>query len=93
MAQQYVKAVELTRSIGTTAEEILPVNPQRSYALLMNDSDTAIYISLGGTAVANQGIRINANGGAYEISAVNLYRGRISAICSVASKTLLTVEW
>lgn len=92
MAQQYVKAVELQLTITTTAREILPVNPQRQYALIVNNSDTEMRISLGGTPTTSKGIPLRASGGFYEITSVNLYRGRIAAICS-ASKTLDLVEF
>jgi hypothetical protein len=91
--KNYSMAIELAKNVGVTAIEVLPDNPFRSYALLVNDSDTDIYISLGGTAVVNKGIRINASGGAYEINSTNLYKGRFSAISSAADKTLLVVEW
>lgn len=89
----YAMSVELARAVGVTAIEILPPNPQRNYALMVNDSDTDIYLSLGGTAVVNKGIRVNSGGGNYEINSTNLYKGRITAISSAADKTLLSVEW
>lgn len=37
---------------------------KRNLLILINDSDTTIYCNLaGGTAVANEGIRLNASGG------------------------------
>ena len=64
-------------------------------ALLVNDSDTAIYLKLGADAVANQGIRLNANGGSYEMSRLhgNLYVGASNAIHgSTGNKVLLVTE-
>ena len=60
----------------------------------MNDSDSAIYLMIGAAAVANQGIRINANGGAYEMSAANgnLDTRAINAISAIAGKILLVTE-
>lgn len=77
----------------TTSGEALAANADRRYALFVNDSDTVIYIFLGGTAVANRGIRLNANGGSYEISAKlgSLYLGVINAIHGGAGNKLLLV--
>lgn len=84
-------AVEIVRSVST-AQEILPENPQRQYALIVNDGATDIYLSLGGTAAVNKGIRVNALGGSYEINNTNLWKGQITAFSSVACNCLI-VEW
>lgn len=71
-------AVNVTVASGS----VLAANADRNYALIINDSDTAMYIKLGATAVVNQGIRLNSNGGAYEMSAKagNVYKGAIYGI-------------
>jgi hypothetical protein len=48
----------------------------------------------GASAVLSQGIRINAHGGSYELSAAcgNLDKRVINAICSVADKKLIVTE-
>ncbi len=84
-------AVNVTVATGA----VLAANVNRLYSLLVNDSDTTIYIGLGAAAVVNQGIRLNANGGSYEMSALhgNLYTGVINGIHSgVGNKVLLTTE-
>lgn len=81
--------------VAATSTAVLAANNDRKYALLVNDSDTAIYVSLGGTAVVNQGIRLNSRGGAYEISRKlgNLYTGAIKAIHGGSgTKKLLSLE-
>jgi len=88
-----VPSLDLAISLTATQQEILPNNPQRTYALLVNDSDAVAYISLGKPAEANRGIRLNASGGSYEINLTNPYKGRIYAISTGAAKTLLVVEW
>lgn len=80
-------------NLTTTQEEVLGENPERRYALLVNDSDSDAYIALGIPAVANTGIRLNAGGGSYEINATNLYTGRIYAISTGATKKLMITEW
>ena len=82
-------------AVATTSTSVLASNANRLYLLLVNDSDTDIYINLGGAAVASQGIRINANGGSYEMNAGsgNVYTGAIHAIhASTGTKTLLVTE-
>lgn len=64
---------------GDTA--ILPANANRRYLLLVNDSDTVIYLRLQtGAAAVNRGIRLNASGGSYEMGgATGIYTGAIRA--------------
>lgn len=93
-------AVSVTHTavtVTTTTGQALAADVigHRVYVLLVNDSDTTIYIGLGAAAVANQGIRINAEGGAYEMSKAlgNLYTGAINAIHGGSgNKTLLVSE-
>jgi len=79
-----------TISIGA----VLAANTARLYALLINDSDTDIYLGIGVNAVVNTGIRLNALGGSYEMSKRegNLTTAAIYAIVAAGSKTLLVNE-
>ena len=72
----------------------LAANTSRSHALLINDSDTPIYLMFGAAAVANQGVRLNAAGGSYEMSSLlgNLYRGAINAIHGGTGNKVLLVD-
>ena len=92
--QEYTTPTHTAPSIGTTSTIALASNAGRLYALLINDSDETIYLKLGVAAVANEGIRLNANGGNYEMSKKlgNLYTGVISAICASGGKKLLILE-
>lgn len=84
-----------TATITTTSSEALAVSSNRKYALLINDSDTPIYLNVGATAVANQGIRLNANGGAFELGPQfgNLAQLAINAIhAGTGNKTLLVTS-
>jgi len=94
-----VKAVAATIAhtyvtVGVSSVSALPTNAARKYALLINDSDVPIYLKIGSAAVLNQGIRINPNGGGYEMSAAydNLDTRPIYAISSEAGKKLLCTE-
>jgi len=80
-------------SVGVASTAVLSANAARKYARFINDSDTVIYLQTG-TAVLNQGVRLNPYGGCFEMSSVggNLSLGAITAISSVAGKTLLVCE-
>lgn len=81
-------------SVGATTTAALAANTYRTYALLINDSDEVVYIKIGAAAVLNDGIRINASGGSFEMSQPNgnLCSGAINAICTSGSKKLLVTE-
>jgi len=91
----YTTPTHTAVNVTTTTGAVLAANANRLYALLVNDSDTVIYIKLGAAAVANQGIRLNADGGSYEMSAMlgNLYTGAINGIhAGTGNKVLLMTE-
>ena len=79
-------------SVGSTSTTILSADSDRKFAVIVNDSDETVYLSLTATALMNQGIRINANGGWYEINSTNLYTGIITGICSSGSKVVTYSE-
>jgi arginine repressor len=82
-----------TVSVTTLTGPALAVNVNRKYALLVNNSQYTQFIKLGADAILNQGIRLNANGGSYEMTANlgNLYTGAINVI-GTATGTLLVTE-
>lgn len=86
------KAVDLKLSITSTQREVLPANPARAYALLVNDGTDDIYLGMGIPAVLNRGIRVNNGGGSYEINLMNPWQGRIYAV-SAGTPDLLIQEW
>lgn len=99
------EGVPLTGSLSTITQSVIPVtsesqqvlttNPDRKYAMLINDSDTVIYIKIGAAAAPGEGIRLNPNGGVYEMSSSigNLHTEAINAIHnSTGNKNLLIVE-
>jgi len=75
-------------AVGASDTTVLVAGADRKFAAFINDSDEVIYLSLSATAVMNEGIRLNANGGSFEINALNLYTGEVSAICASGSKNL-----
>ena len=82
----------LNPDLTATQAKVLPANPVRKHALFVNDSDAIAYLSLGSPAAANQGIRLNASGGSYELNVTNLYHGDIYAISVGATKRLCITE-
>lgn len=76
-------------SVGTSSVEIVAANNDRVEVTICNDHASQIlYLSLGGTAEANKGIRVNAAGGSYTTSA---YTGAINGIATGAA-TVATVS-
>lgn len=90
----YTTPTHTAPSIAAATTEALAANADRLYALLVNDSVETIYIKLGAAAVLNQGIRLNANGGSYEMSREfgNLYVGAINGIGTSGAAVLLVTE-
>jgi hypothetical protein len=91
---KYTTAAHTAPTAGVATGAILAANANRLYALVVNDSDTVVYLALGAAAALNTGIRLNANGGSYEMSAKlgNLYTGVINGISGVAGKVVLVTE-
>ena len=95
-----------TLTATTTQSSGLPVkllakNSSRLYAIIVNDSDTDIYIHLNSfddaqvastTVNVNTGIRLNSNGGSYELLPENIYAGEVWATSTVPNKTILITE-
>ncbi|MEE9401248.1 MAG: hypothetical protein V3V32_04435 [Dehalococcoidia bacterium] len=79
----------------TNATQVaLIANPLALTRLFINDGALPIYLAKGVAAVANQGIRLNANGGWHSMSqrSGNLYRGAVNAISTAAGPTNLLIE-
>lgn len=94
LASSYAVPTHTEVSVLTSSTAVLAENAARRYALFTNDSDSVIYLNLVTTAVANKGIRLNANGGSYEMSAGqgNLTTQAVKAICASNAKLLLVLE-
>jgi hypothetical protein len=77
-------------SISGTASSAVTANVNRTRLWLQNDHATQIiYLSLGGTAELNKGIRLNAAGGSIVLDD---YEGAVSAIATGATTPLLVTE-
>lgn len=91
----YGAATHTEHAVATTTAASIAANANRKYLLLVNDSDTVIYLGLGTAAVLNKGIRLNALGGSYEMSFLlgNLFTGAVNAIHGgTGTKNLMMTE-
>ena len=82
-------------TVGASDTSVLAENPNRKFALFINDSDSVIDLDFGTAAVLGDGVRLNPSGGAYEMSDLlgNLDRRSVRAISGGASKQLRVVEY
>ena len=72
---------------------VMASKASRRYASFVNNSDAMIWLSKGEAAVVDEGIPLNATGGSYEITEINLYTGPVYAIHRAAgNKRLATTE-
>ena len=93
LSKALISTTNTSVSVGSSSTSILVANTSRKTATFVNDSDEVIYLTLGEyDAIMNKGIRLNANGGSYEINVTNLYNGAITAICTSGSKNLCVTE-
>jgi len=76
-------------AVGIASTTILAANADRNIAILVNDSSRVIYVNLSGTAVLNEGIRLNKKGGS---TIIGNYTGEITAINDTAGSNLTVVE-
>lgn len=90
-AVEFDNATNFAVSIGSTSTEIRAANDSRKILALVNNSDVNIFISLGGTAALNSGIRLNANGGNIVI-ANPIYTGVVNGIAATAGHSLVGME-
>lgn len=83
-----------TAAMSNTTGQIIAQNTSRKYLVIQNDGTVDVYIKAGAAAVANQGIRIPANGGAYEMSNAlkNLDTRAINGITASGTATVLVLE-
>lgn len=94
-AYQSMTYTQVAVNVTVANGEALATSEDRKWALIINDSDTVIYCKVGAAAVLNEPIRLNANGGSFEISPQlgNFATGAINCIHGgTGNKVLLVVE-
>ena len=103
--QWNTSVMNTTSTLGSFMQIVLPRNNSRIYALIQNTSNSDIFIypsnfadhaaaeKQGFAVGASKGIRVTANGGAYEIVPENLFQGDIWVASTTATGSLiLTTE-
>ncbi len=95
-AREAANKVHTVATCAATTTEALDANGERISALFVNDSTQTTWIKIGASAVANQGIRLNANGGSYFISDPTGVLDRAAVNCITTSGNggiILVTEW
>jgi hypothetical protein len=82
-------AVNTGVSVATTDTAILAQNLGRREVTIVNDGANVVYLALGATAVANQGIRLAA-GAAYT---TNLWEGTVRGIALTGATNVTVCEY
>lgn len=78
-------------TVGTGSTLVLASSTARLYAVIVNDSADPVYLAIGNAAVSGKGIRLNANGGSYEMDSLNLFTGAVNAISGGSGGDNVTV--
>lgn len=76
-------------TVGNTSTSVLASNSSRIATIIVNDSDEDVYVNLSGTAVMNEGIRLNAHGGSL---VEKNYTGAVTAICASGGKNITVTQ-
>jgi len=79
-------------SVGPVTSEAVAQNHNRMCLTLVNDGPSTVYLGIGARAEINKGVRLNANGGSYEINSLNLSTGTVNAITSSGTSSLCVME-
>ena len=79
-------------TVGTISVVLLAGNSKRVYSLVVNDSLQDVWLGFGEVAVPNKGIRLNSEGGNYELTWKNLFTGTISAISKSENCNVIGVD-
>ncbi len=74
------KTNDHSRTVDAASVVLAPPNRHRTACFITNNSSVTINVGLGRPATLTSGIRLNAQGGAFEINLTNLYRGEITCI-------------
>lgn len=84
------RTTQATVAVGAASVSLAVANIDRVALVVCNDHATQIvYLSLGGTAVVGQGIRLNAAGGSHVI---DYYTGAVNAIATGAGTGVSVAE-
>jgi hypothetical protein len=86
------EASTLTITAANTSQQVFG-NSKRSYLLVQNNSDTDMYIEIGGGAPSvGVGIRLLPNGGGFVAEHGFIPSGAVNIICSSAGKAFYAIQ-
>lgn len=78
-------------SVGTSSTLIVPANTDRKYLVICNDSESdVVYLNIGSEAKKQEGIRLNPNGGTYEVNWTNLHKQAVYGIAGGTGAVIVT---
>ena len=81
-------------SVLTTSTLIIAANSKRHGLTLVNDGAYPVYLFFGaGPAVANSGLRLNANGGATQLDCNALWLGAVYGIAVGGTSNVTVAEF
>lgn len=83
---------KFTANATTSSTIIVAANPKREYLILINESDTPVYLAFGEAAIASRGIYLGPLGGAYEMKKQdgNLVKSAVYAIHGGSGNKVIT---
>lgn len=73
----------------TKSQTLVADNPERVTLYVTNDGANVVYLALGPTAVKNEGIRLNANGGSFTDQN---YKGVVSVVTAEGESVVTFAE-
>lgn len=92
-AEFYTVASSSAITVQTSSTLVTATSTARSYLAIVNDGSNVVYLNFDDkAAVANSGVRLNANGGTLELNSENLYKGAIRAIASGGTSVITFLE-
>jgi len=90
------RPVDRQVTAGVASLVVSPPNPERKRLVIINDSDTIVFVNFKDPAVLNIGIRLNAEGGTMieedNLPRYECWKGIVCCISTGASKNLCIQE-
>lgn len=80
------------KAIGESTTVIIAANANRRYLCIVNDSNQPVYLAVGASAVMNSGVRINAEGGVFELVGGNMSTQAVNGIATGGDKNVTVQE-
>lgn len=85
-------AAPATINVGVATTQIIAANTLRRHLIIVNDSDTTIFLGVGAPAVLASGIRINAAGGVFTMDRMNLATEAVNGIHGGVGNKAVTIN-